>query len=131
MKNTILFLVVLFFINYTNAQEQKENYYNYAEASIKEIGEIDKNGFPIGEWSYYLESGSLDYIINWETNYIKKYYGTGELKEKGTFIPETGVHIKEWVWYYKNGTVKATNIYNENGEFKTFFENGILKNSEI
>lgn len=135
MKSTILFLAVLFFINYSNAQEHKENYYNYAKANLKETGEIDKNGFPTGEWSYYLESGSLDYIINWETNFIKKYYATGELKETGTFIPETGVHIKEWITYYKNGQVKATEIYNENGDkngkFKSYFENGTLKSAKI
>lgn len=135
MKNTILFLAMLLFINFTNAQEQKESYYNYAKANLEETGKIDKNGFPTGEWSYYLESGSLDYIINWETNYIKKYYVTGELKEKGTFIPETGVHIKEWVTYYKNGQVKEIVLYNENGdkngEFKSYFENGTLKSVEV
>ena len=119
MKKTILFLITLLFISYTNAQEQKENYYNYAKANIKESGQIDKNGYPTGEWSYYLENGSLDYIINWETNFIKKYYNTGELKEKGTFIPETGVHIKEWITYYKNGKVKTKEIYNKYGTLKS------------
>ncbi len=115
MNKIILFLVTIFIFNYANAQELKETYYNYVTGNVKESGHIDKNGYPIGEWKYYLENGSLDYKINWETNYIKKYYATGELKEKGTFIPETGTHIGEWITYYKNGKIKTQRIYDENG----------------
>lgn len=115
MKKTILFLVTIFIFNYINAQEQKEYYYNYAKGNIKESGKIDKNGFPTGEWKYYLENGTLDYIINWETNFIKKYYITGELKQKGTFIPETGTHIGEWITYHKNGKIKTQELFDENG----------------
>lgn len=124
MKKTILFLVTIFIFNYINAQEQKEYYYNYVKGNIKESGKIDKNGYPTGEWKYYLENGALDYIINWETNFIKKYYITGELKQKGIFISETGTHIGEWITYHKNGKIKTQEIFDENGIKK---HNGICR----
>ena len=135
MKKTILFLVTTLIINYTNAQELKETYYNYVTGNIKESGYIDENGYPIGEWNYYLENGSLDYIINWTTKFTKEYYPTSELKETRTFNPDTGARIGEWTAYYKNGNIKAKGLYDENGkengEFKTYFENGILISAEL
>lgn len=115
MKKLLLFLVTIFFFNFTSAQEKIESYYNYAKGNIKESGEIDKNGFPTGEWKYYLENGTLEYCINWESNFIKKYYASGELKETGTFIPDTGIHIDEWITYYKNGKIKTKKIFDEDG----------------
>tara|TARA_R110001583_G_scaffold17310_4_gene70150 strand:- start:213 stop:593 length:381 start_codon:yes stop_codon:yes gene_type:complete len=114
MKKTILFLVTILFFNSTNAQEQNENYYNLAKGNVKEVGEIDKNGFPIGEWKYYVESGALDYTINWDTNFSTTYYLTGGIKEKGTFIPDTGVHIGEWISYNKNGEIITKITYDKN-----------------
>lgn len=119
MKKTILLLVALFIVNHILAQEQIENYGNYAKGNIKETGKLDNNKLPIGEWKYYLESGILDYSINWDTNFFKKYYDTGELKESGTFIPETGTHINEWITYYKNGEIESRKIFDENGIEKT------------
>jgi antitoxin component YwqK of YwqJK toxin-antitoxin module len=115
MKKTFLFIATLLFISYSNAQEPVENYYNLAKGNAKEVGEMDKNGFPIGEWKYYLEDGTLDYSINWDTNFSTKYYSTSELKEKGTFIPDTGVHIGEWITYNRNGEIKAKINYDKNG----------------
>lgn len=116
MKKTFLFLVTIFIINTTSAQEQVKNYFNIAKATIKESGQIDKNKYPIGEWNYYLENGAIDYTIDWEINFLTKYYITGEIKETGTFIPNTGVHVGEWITYYKNGEINTKIMYDEKGD---------------
>lgn len=135
MKKAIIFLAAIAFINYTNAQELKETYYNYASTIVKESGYIDKNGNPTGEWNYYLENGSLNYIINWTTKFTKEYYITGELKETRTFNPDTGANTGEWIAYYNNGNIKAKGLYNKNGEkngeFITYLENGTLIRKEL
>jgi len=123
MKKTILLFVTLFLFNCTNAQEQKETYYNFAKGNIKESGEMDKNGYPIGVWKYHAENGVLNYVINWDTNFIKMYYPTGELKQKGTFIPDTGTHIGEWITYYKNGKIKTQEVLDEHGIIKQVEKN--------
>jgi hypothetical protein len=114
MKKIIIGLVMMFTINFINVQEQKISYYPNS-TNIKDTGKIDKNNYPFGIWKYYLITGSVDYIINWKTNYIKQYYATGELKEEGTFMPETGVHIKKWATYSKNGKIKTQEVFDENG----------------
>ncbi|MFK5982438.1 MAG: hypothetical protein QM499_05955 [Flavobacteriaceae bacterium] len=114
MKNIFLLVTILLITNFANAQEQKTDYYPNSTV-LKEIGKLDKNGYPIGEWKYYLKEGVLDYKINWETNYIKKYYTTGVLKEEGTFIPGTGVHIGEWITYKEDGKIEAQKVFDENG----------------
>lgn len=133
MKKTLLFLVITLIFNYSNAQKLVEKY-NYASGKTTETGKVDKNGFPIGEWQYKLDNGALDYTINWEQNSIKKYFESGELKETGTFIPETGVSIGKWISYYKNGTIKTIKTYDangvKNGEFKHYLKNGTLKTIE-
>jgi len=114
MKSLLILLTLLFFINYSYAQEQKTNYLPN-NTFVKEDGKLDENGYPIGIWKYYLENGSLEYQIDWETNYITKYYLTGEIKEEGTFIPETGVHINKWITYFKNGSINTIEIFDKNG----------------
>lgn len=135
MKNSIILFATLFIINFVNGQETVKNYYNYGIGNIKDTGQLNKDGFPIGEWKYYLENGTLDYIINWDINLSKSFYTTGELKEKGTFIPDTGSHIGEWIAYYKNGKIKSIMMFDENGlkngECKTYFENGKVESVEI
>lgn len=112
MKRILILIAMLSILNYTYGQEQNEYFF---PNSIKETGTLDENGYPIGVWKYYKDNGSLEYIINWETNFIKMYYNTGALKEKGTFIPETGVHIGEWITYYKNGDIKTQEVFDEDG----------------
>ena len=114
MNKIVILLVMMFVINYANAQETKNSYYPNSTI-LKETGKLDNNNYPTGEWKYYLETGNLDYVINWETNYIKKYYATGGIKEEGTFIPKTGVHIGKWIIYYKNGEVKTQETFDKNG----------------
>lgn len=132
MKKALLIFITFLSINTINAQEKIEKYYNYAKGNIKEAGAIDKNGFPIGEWNYYLDSGALGYIINWETNFSKEFYETGELKVTRTFNPDTGASIGESITYFKNGKIELSGNYDNNGDkngvFKTFFKNGTLKN---
>lgn len=133
MKKTILLIVTIFTISYSIAQES-ESYYPVSN-TLKQSGQIDENGFAIGEWKYYLESGILEYNINYTTKISKKYYATGELKEKGTFNPDTGAHIGEWNTFYKNGNIKTKGINNEdgnkNGKFSIYFENGSIDSCEI
>jgi len=114
MTKRIIVLIMFFGISYIQAQEL--NYYYPNSTVIKESGKVDAGGFPKGIWKYFSENGTLDYEINWGTNYIKKYYTTGELKETGTFIPETGVYIGKWITYNKNGQVKSKKIFNSTGK---------------
>ncbi|MFK5890510.1 MAG: hypothetical protein QM486_07250 [Flavobacteriaceae bacterium] len=133
MKKAILFLVAILSISYSNAQEQKKNY--HFNGILESSGQIDENNFPIGEWKYYSKEGDLNYELNHTTNYSKEYYTTGKLKAEGTFNPLTGVHIKKWITYYKNGQIKTKGVFDENGEkngkFKTYFKNGTLDNIAI
>ena len=133
MKNKILLLLMVFAFFYSNAQEDK-TYYPVSN-NLKKSGELDKNGFPVGEWIFYLENGATDYKINFTTNFSKKYYETGELKEAGKFDPGTGDFINEKITYHKNGKIKVKGMYNndgkKNGEFKTFFEDGTLVSCEL
>lgn len=109
-----MLVVMIFIVNYTTAQEQKDTYYPNS-VLLKETGKLDANGYPTGEWKYYQENGNIDYIIDWETNYIKSYFPEGGLKEEGTFIPETGVHIGKWITYNKNGKIETEKTFDENG----------------
>ena len=59
MKKSILYLVTIFIINYSYAQEKIEKHYNYAKGNLKESGQIDKGCLPKGEWKYYLENFRL------------------------------------------------------------------------
>lgn len=131
MNKIFLFLVMtLIIVNYTNAQEYTD-YHNYASRNIKTSGQVDADGFGVGEWKHYSEKGDLEYIVNHTTKISKKYYVTGELKEQGTFNPDTGAHIGEWITYYRNGKIKVIGINDEdgekNGEFKSYFKSGTLK----
>lgn len=130
MNKSILYLVTIFIINYSYAQEKIEKHYNYAKGNLKESGQINKGGLPKGEWKYYLENGTLDYIINWTTNCLKDFYTTGELKETHTFNPDTGARIGECITYYKNGKIKTKEIYDENGQLKNIeiFKEGLKQN---
>ncbi len=113
MKNIIILLIVIFTTN-IKAQELVKHYYSVSTI-IKDTGSLDKNGLPIGTWKYYTKNTTLDYEINWDINFIKMYYTTGELKEEGTFIPETSVHIKQWITYCKDGKIDDKIVYDENG----------------
>ncbi len=114
MIRLIILFPILFVFNNTKAQELKKSYYPNSTI-LKDTGKLDPNNYPIGEWKYYRVNGNLDYVINWDTNYIKKFYTTGELKEEGTFIPDTGVHIGKWITYYKNGKVKTQETFDTSG----------------
>ncbi len=114
MKHIFLLITMLLIANLTNAQEHKIDYYPNSTV-LKKTGKLDKNGYPIGKWKYYLKEGTLDYTINWEINYIVKYYSNGILKEKGTFIPGTGVHIREWITYNKEGEIETQKVFDNEG----------------
>jgi len=134
MKKAILSLLALIIFTYSYAQEQKEVYYSFAKGNLKETGQVDKNGLAVGDWKFYHEDGAINYIINFTTNYTKSFYTTGELKETYNFNPLTGDYVSDWTSYYKNGTISAIGKYNKqgqkNGVFKTYLENGTLKNTE-
>lgn len=123
------------------SKEKKEykEYYDHVSINgdgknrLKTTGQVDKNGFSVGEWKHYLENGVLEYITNFSSNVSKKYYATGELKEIGKFNSDSGAHIGEWITYYKNGTIKTLGVNNDDGEkngvYKTYFENGSLESA--
>jgi len=134
MKKAIFIILAVLVVTYSYAQEQKETYYSFAKGNIKESGQVDKSGHAVGEWKFYLEDGTLEYIINFTTNYTKSFYETGELKETYNFNPLTGAYISDWTSYYKNGAISAVGKYNndgkKNGVFKTYLKNGTLKYTE-
>jgi len=105
---------MIFIIFSIQAQEQ-DSYFPNSQMT-KETGKLNENGYPIGIWKYYSDAGFIDYTINWEIHYIKKYYVNGKIKEEGTFIPETGVHIQKWIYYFKTGAVKEVIFFDEKGK---------------
>lgn len=135
MKKTMLMLGALLIMTGTNAQQLKETYYNFGVGNKKEVGYVDRDGFPTGVWKYFAENGSLDYSINWDTNFSKEYYPTGQLKETRHFNPDIGVRVGEWIRYYKNGNMEIKGIFNEkgekNGSFESYYDDGSLDSIEV
>ncbi|UKN02269.1 hypothetical protein K6119_01890 [Paracrocinitomix mangrovi] len=114
MIKLVALVFFLFIIKQGFAQEQKDKYYPNSSI-LKESGSLDINGYPVGQWKYYLQNGNITYTINWDTNYLRTYYENGNLKEEGTFIPDTGTHIGKWIVYDEDGKIISEKTFNENG----------------
>lgn len=113
--NKIITLIVFSFI-VSNGIAQQQNNSNYPNSlTLKEAGNLDDYGYPVGQWKYFREDGNLEYTIDWDANYTRTYHKNGVLKEEGTFIPETGVHIGTWITYDQNGKIISEKTYDENG----------------
>lgn len=108
-------LSTLFVITIIQAQKPQKitELYDYVsinkngESKIKMQGEIDNNGFVIGEWKHFLKDGTLKYIIDHDNNISREFYKTGELKSIGSFNPDTGEHLGVWITYNRKGEIIA------------------------
>ena len=145
LKVTIL---LLFFSILAFGQKEYKTF--YVSGQLREKGQLNKNGQPIGEWISYYPSGKVFIISNYENGELK-----GDIKsfdENGKLIQIThsetglteGFNESGKLWYFgkqKNGKKegewtflsnglkqKIQNYENGqlNGEYKSYDENGKL-----
>lgn len=141
-------------LNRVDALGRKQGYWIYygkqrPESGIEPDGKVEEGAFSNdeknGEWIKYHPDGKTPKLIgtyknNHPTGDYRKFYTTGKLKEKGTFIRnqfadslkryhENGV-LEYEAWYNANGKEDGTvNYYFANGqlEFTYTAHNGVQK----
>lgn len=144
-KLCLLILLAISFLSY--AQKQQKEYYDNGQ--LKEIGNVDENDNPIGEWKEYYENGqlkaqiiiekqegtgsSITYYRNGNTeeeinykNYEKtgsyiKYNNNGDLVESGNYTNDEKTGIWEENTYHDNGNIKEEKLILYDKEYPTSY----------
>ncbi|MBE7645675.1 hypothetical protein F7644_06675 [Tenacibaculum finnmarkense genomovar ulcerans] len=126
---------LFFSVNYNNGK--REGIFNeyHENGELSSIGNY-RNGTENGVWKYYNDNGKLDRIGKYKNGKRvenwKDYRETGELYSVGEYIGDSYSYkkTKKWTYYYRNGNIEKTGLYNNNneiGEWKHYHENGQLK----
>ena len=85
------------------------NSYIYNDNGIKiSEGIVDKEGYKIGQWKNYYNTGELKSTGKYQNNVQEGkwtfYFRNGKIEQEGEF--RNGLISGKWVWYHENGTIK-------------------------